>query len=61
MEYLSDIIQAEFCPKCNYEKTNFLIPDLSPPYIDNLPDLSSKQDLKRESLALKNIYSMLQN
>lgn len=28
--WISDVVQNEYCPKCNYEKSSYLVPDLHP-------------------------------
>jgi hypothetical protein len=54
MEWISDIVKAEFCPKCNYEKTHYILPDLYPAYINHIPNIcgNSREDLTKEYLAV---------
>ena len=57
--WISEIVRAEFCPKCNFEKSNFLVPDLHPPYINFLPDFSYQDNLRRDYLATRHIKEIV--
>lgn len=30
ISWISEIVNNDYCPKCNYEKSNYLVPELHP-------------------------------
>mmetsp|Transcript_40577 Transcript_40577/g.61835 ORF Transcript_40577/g.61835 Transcript_40577/m.61835 type:complete len:106 (-) Transcript_40577:210-527(-) len=59
MTWISDVSQQDFCPKCNFAKVNYLVPDLSPPYIKYLPEMSYDNEHRRDYLLAENIYEQV--
>ena len=58
-EWLADIVSNEFCPKCNYEKSNYLLPDFYPPYIYCMPRLGYTPESNFSYVAAQNIMKIL--
>ena len=61
MNWISEIVRSESCPKCNYEKSGFLTPEMHPSYIDFLPEFSYQDHHRRDYLAVQQIKEMIEN
>ena len=59
MNWISEIVRSESCPKCHYEKSGFLTPEMHPSYIDFLPELSYQDHLRRDFLAVQQVKDLI--